>query len=143
MTGCPFLACAMFDNETLNWSYQSATTSENDGGGRLQTDTQNDRLLYRSSPLGTRASCADCGSMLWMKYHCEPRVQAVSMGLWEDESMVGPAPTVGRHIFTQEKAVWFDLPDDGAPRFPAFSPQFAPLMEEWEKAGRPLRKDMK
>lgn len=63
---------------------------------------------YRSSPEVLRTFCRVCGSTLqWL---WEPRLttQAIALGTLDDDPGVRPE----LHIFTADKAPWFDITDD-------------------------------
>ncbi len=42
-------------------------------------------------------------------------------------------PKPGGHIFTMSKAGWYEIPDDGLPRWEGFSPEMKRKLDEWEK----------
>ncbi|KZP08656.1 hypothetical protein FIBSPDRAFT_938850 [Athelia psychrophila] len=48
----------------------------------------------------------------------------------------GELPGVGAHIFVGEKAPWYEIPEDGLPRYEKFSEGFMKLIEEAKSVSR-------
>lgn len=73
-------------------------------------------VAYRSSPTLTRYFCGQCGSVVpgdsWQG------MVFVPAGNFDGDPGVRPVA----HIFIASKAPWFELPDDGLPRFDAYPP---------------------
>jgi hypothetical protein len=71
---------------------------------------------YGSSPGASRPFCGRCGSKLPSDAYNDTHF--VPLGLLDGDPQLGPAP----HIFVGSKAPWYEIPDDGLPRFPEFPP---------------------
>ncbi|ORY17576.1 S-adenosyl-L-methionine-dependent methyltransferase [Clohesyomyces aquaticus] len=71
----------------------------------------------RLSNIAERTFCSSCGTPIAMVYDREREGwTSVTMGSIDAESFTCELPKIRRHIFTKEKAPWFELPDDGALR---------------------------
>jgi hypothetical protein len=71
---------------------------------------------YPSSASGTRVFCSVCGSVVPGGFGSEQVF--VPAGCLDDDPLCRP----GAHIFAASKAPWYDIPDDGLPRYPAYPP---------------------
>ncbi len=71
---------------------------------------------YASSPQGERPFCPRCGSTVPAGPVGDRMF--VPAGLIDGELALGPM----QHIFVGSKAPWYEIPDDGAPRFDAYPP---------------------
>jgi hypothetical protein len=83
------------------------------------------RELVASYAGGTRVFCSVCGSVVPGGFDSE-RV-FLPTGCLDDDPQCRP----GAHIFAASKASWYDIPDDGLPRYPAYpagipTPEVAP-----------------
>jgi hypothetical protein len=112
LSGGPYLTFGAFDTSSLTWKTKP---------GVLKTT--------RYSPFATRSHCGDCGSPITMQYLFQPNRIGLTAGTFD--RVEGSLPKVGEHIFLKEKAVWFEVPDDGIPRFEGFPDVFGRLLEEW------------
>lgn len=77
----------------------------------------------RLSSFATREFCQRCGGTLTMKYDCYPGKTHVAAAIltrsaWEP-------PKIGTHIFVASKPAWYQIPDDGVPRWDGFDDDFA------------------
>ncbi len=63
---------------------------------------------YESSPGNHRGFCRVCGSPIVSRFDSDSAVYSLPMGALDDDPGVKPA----MHIFTSNKAPWFDLADD-------------------------------
>ncbi|EEQ34169.1 DUF636 domain-containing protein [Microsporum canis CBS 113480] len=72
---------------------------------------------FRSSNFAKRGYCGDCGSTL--TYEMDERPDSISLcpGSFDDWDVKGELMKPTDHIFLGEKAVWFDVPNDGLSRF--------------------------
>ena len=71
---------------------------------------------YQSSPKVRRGFCKTCGCSLFFDPIDRAKVKwiGVTMGAFDD-----PTDThIAIHIFTAEKGDYYDLPDDGVPKWP-------------------------
>jgi hypothetical protein len=57
--------------------------------------------------------CSRCGSQLYTQSHEDPSLISVRMGALDEN----PGVEFGMHQFVAYKAGWYELPDDGLPRF--------------------------
>ena len=87
---------------------------------------------WTCSPVAERGHCSQCGAIMTMIYHFQPEELGVAAGTIDKSTE--PLPRPQEHIFLQEKASWFELPDDGLERFAAFSPPFQKELDEWKQA---------
>lgn len=74
---------------------------------------------YRSSPGSERCFCGRCGSIV----PGEPFGDTVFVPFGNVDGDPGGRPIA--HIFVASKAPWYELPDDGLPRFDAYPPGYA------------------
>ena len=75
---------------------------------------QDSLKAYESSPGKERVFCACCGSPVFSRRTALPDVLRVRVGLI-DEPLDA---SIAWHAYTDSKCSWWDLPDDGAPRYP-------------------------
>ncbi|CAD7033855.1 GFA family protein [Pseudorhizobium halotolerans] len=68
---------------------------------------------YRASAQARRGFCATCGSALFWKEDDADDISVLA-GAFDQPSSL----TMGCHIFCDDKADFYDLPDDGRPRYP-------------------------
>ena len=71
---------------------------------------------YQSAPGGTRVFCSVCGSVVPGGFGSDQVFLAA--GCLDDDPSCRP----GAHIFVASKAPWYEIPDDGLPRYPAYPP---------------------
>ena len=69
---------------------------------------------YQSSPGGPRAFCSICGAVVPV-LSFDGAMAFLPLGNSDDEPSLQPQG----HIYVASKAPWFELPDDGLPRFDA------------------------
>lgn len=90
------------------------------------------------SSISTRTHCTNCGSHISMQYSNEhgPVDFAVTVGSINMESVKGPVPKVGAHIFVSsaEKAGWYQIPEDGVPRYPGMPDGFTEQIQAGKKS---------
>lgn len=80
--------------------------------------------VFRKSQIAERLHCPTCGSTLGMQYHCEP--ENVSVTAAAIDQAAAPLGPPGFHIFVTEKPSWYQIPEDGLPRYDHFTPGFQP-----------------
>jgi hypothetical protein len=70
-----------------------------------------------------------------MQYNCQPDRISFTAGSIDEDGVKGSLPKVKDHIFVEpgSKAGWYDLPDDGVPRFSKFSGGFQSKIDAWKK----------
>ena len=68
-----------------------------------------------------------------MTYYAAPDTIAVAAGTIDETSMQGELLKPDCHIFVEDKAGWFTLPDDGLTRYEKFPPGFEDTLETWKK----------
>lgn len=133
-SGNPFLAFGLFHNSALQWHILQPSPDKGS-----EADIRVDAL----SNIAVRGYCRNCGTPLFMKYHCRPDGTSVPMGLIDDEQVFGTIRAPKEHIFLAEKARWWQLSEtDEAEKYDGFNIQFQKRLREWESRGRPLRKDV-
>ena len=71
-----------------------------------------------------------------MQYKFQPERIGFTAGTFNGESVRGELPKVSEHIFLREKAAWFEVPDDGIPRFDGFPEEFLKKLEDWRNRGK-------
>lgn len=74
---------------------------------------------HASSPSKLRAFCGHCGSPIHSRRLDKPEVLRLRLGSL-DEAPAALRPTA--HIHVASKAGWWELPDDGLPRYPGTEP---------------------
>jgi hypothetical protein len=77
--------------------------------------------LMAISKNAERGFCSACGSSLTMRYRATPETLYLTIASVDEEAGKGGIdPLEGlskKHIYVREKVYWYDLPDDGMPRF--------------------------
>lgn len=64
-----------------------------------------------------------------MQYHCYPNKVHVSAGtIIEGEECL---PKLETHIFVSRKPAWYQIPDDGVPRYAEFDEEFERVLGEY------------
>lgn len=135
-SGAPFLSFGLFHNEAVHWSSPDPCVDP----PIKQTPS---RIFVEGTPIAIRGSCGNCGSPLFMKYHCRPDGTSIVMGIVDDHSVVGLMPKPKEHIFLREKAAWWRMPeDDGLARHDAFNEPFQKRLKEWITKGCPARAEV-
>ena len=71
---------------------------------------------YESSPGKLRAFCSRCGSPVYSRRVSQPETYRLRLGTLDGDP--GRRPVA--HGFVGSKAPWFELPDDGLPRYEAW-----------------------
>lgn len=135
-SGAPFLSFGLFHNTALDW-----------GGSGSQSappiKITPSPVLLNGYSIAVRGTCGNCGSPLYMKYHCRPDATSVVMGIVNDEDTVGIIVKPKEHIFLHEKALWWSTTeDDGLARHGGFNEEFQRRLKEWVAAGAPQRADV-
>jgi hypothetical protein len=59
-----------------------------------------------------------------MKYDHQPDCIGLAAGTIDEESVKGELPKTDHHIFLDEKAGWYDLPDDNTGKYAKHRPAF-------------------
>lgn len=78
---------------------------------------------YESSPGKFRAFCFRCGSPVYSRRTSDPDTYRLRLGTLDGDPGRRPAA----HGFVGSKAAWFELPDDGLPRYESWiEPDAAP-----------------
>ncbi|KAJ5317820.1 hypothetical protein PENANT_c004G07026 [Penicillium antarcticum] len=93
--GAPYQSWAVFPSDDIKW-----TTKPTE---------------WRATETATRSFCPRCGSILTMKLDRDLTSIDVAAGTLDDGKTLIPLP--GHHIFLQEKASWYKVPEDGAKRW--------------------------
>jgi hypothetical protein len=75
---------------------------------------------YRASPALLRPFCPTCGSKV-PNVHADGDQFGLAVGNLSDDPGIRPAA----HIFAASRAPWYEIPDDGLPRFDEYPPGFA------------------
>lgn len=112
VTGAPFGAWAGIKKSSITWRGSTAK--------------------YRVSELATRSLCVQCGGTLSIQYDCYPDKTHVAAG-----TIVKGAerlPNVNVHIFVKSKPVWYDIPEDGLPRWEEFDDEFNEKLRAYRAA---------
>jgi len=70
-----------------------------------------------------------------MQYKCDPGVIAITAGTINEQSVKGQLPKIEVHIYVKkgEKAEWYNLPDDKAPKYQTFEGSFQKKLEAWKR----------
>ena len=135
-SGAPFLAFGLFHNTALQWSTLSLNSD-------LPLKIKASPISEQGASIAVRGSCGDCGSPLFMKYHCRPDGISVVMGIMDDAGVTGRIVRPKEHIFLGEKARWWDLADDdGMARHEGFTQSFQDRLRAWYAQGCPSRADI-
>jgi hypothetical protein len=116
ISGSPYITFIGFPRSSITYSHPPKT--------------------IRLSTVAERAFCDQCGSTISMWYSVNDNF-GIAAGSLDEESM--PAGTLAGlerpRIFLQEKAGWYDIPEDGAPKFERFQPGFDEKLGEWRRTG--------
>jgi hypothetical protein len=108
----PFLTFGLFHNDYVQWTL----TDAHDTKPLLGDLTEGVKLTYYSD-VAVRGWCPNCGTPLFMKYHCQPDGINITLGLVDDTLLASEIPPAKEHIFLGDKAVWWNLAaDDGTSR---------------------------
>jgi hypothetical protein len=75
--------------------------------------------LYRSSPGSQRAFCSVCGAVVPV-FTPDGAMAFVPLGNSDDEPELAPQ----LHMYVGSKAPWFEIPNDGLPRFDSMPEEF-------------------
>jgi hypothetical protein len=71
-----------------------------------------------------------------MHYYCQPHRVSIAAGSINEESVRGVLPKIKNHIFVpQDKAGWYDIPEDRIPRHAKFSAGFQKEIDAWKQLG--------
>jgi hypothetical protein len=82
----------------------------------LQLEGRDAIREYESSPGKFRAFCSRCGSPVYSRTSSEADIFRLRLGLLDGD----PGRRSVAHAFVGSKAEWFELPDDGLPRYDAW-----------------------
>lgn len=78
-----------------------------------------------------------------MKYHCRPDGTSVTMGIMDEETMLGDLCRPKEHIFWSEKMKWWEVGEgDGLEKHEGFNEPFQKRLADWEAKGRVRRDDV-
>lgn len=69
-----------------------------------------------------------------MQYKFQQERISITAGSIDEESVkcgLGVKPS--EHIFLREKAEWFEVPDDGVPRYEGFPDEFQRKLDSWKQ----------
>ncbi|HUP21363.1 MAG TPA: GFA family protein [Thermoanaerobaculia bacterium] len=92
---------------------------------------------FQSSPTVTRVFCSVCGSVVPERFGSEQ--VSVPAGCLDDD----PGCRPGAHIFAASKASWYEIPNDGLPRYPAYPPGIpTPEVAPRQETPAPTRPDV-
>ena len=116
VSGAPFVAFGGFPTSAITWisGYDTLT-----------------KTSY--SKFAERAHCAKCGTPIYMSYKFRPENISITSGSIDEESIKGELPKAVKHIFVEEKAPWYELPDDKLPRYQQYPPEFQKMVDEFMK----------
>jgi len=70
-----------------------------------------------------------------MQYRFQPGFISITAGSIDEESVKKELPKMSEHIYLDEKAGWFEMPDDKIPRYAKFPLTFQGKIDEWKKGG--------
>lgn len=88
------------------------------------------RARHKVGANGVRSAlwfCGDCGGRIYGERDSDPNSRVVRAGTLDDTSWVAPAA----HLFVRSAQPWERFSD--APRFETLPPDFAPLVEAWQR----------
>jgi hypothetical protein len=81
---------------------------------------------FKSSAVSKNAErgfCSACGTSLTFRYRATPDTLYLTIASMDEDSSHGGIDVLGglskKHIYVGEKVEWYELPDDGLPRFEA------------------------
>ena len=135
-SGAPFLAFGLFHNTALQWVSSSA-----DRKPPIRITPSPDSKWGPS--MAVRGACGECGSPLFMKYHCRPDGTGMVMGIVDNSGINGPIPPPKKHILLSDQASCWNLPQgDGLARHYEFNEPFQARLRAWCTAGCPERTDV-
>lgn len=120
LSGGPFQAYADVASKTVTF-FDNKEHLRYEG---LPKDNIGGIVFVRLSTQGERAYCASCYSALAMRYKHEPEITGLTLGTVDESSIVEAsvrsALCLKAHIFTSQKAWWFEV-KDGLPACERFS----------------------
>lgn len=96
--GAPFIAFLDLKRESTRWTTAPDT--------------------FASSDFAARDFCKVCGSTIGMRYHFQEKSLGVTLGSVDKDCDIVPEITC--HIFLKDCPAWYQLPDDGKPRYQEF-----------------------
>ena len=79
----------------------------------LEVTGEDNLTWYQSSDVAQRGFCRHCGSALFWKEDDADDISVLAGAFDQPSSLM-----MGCHIFCDDKADFYDLPDDGRPRYP-------------------------
>ncbi|KAK2734456.1 hypothetical protein FQN57_001691 [Myotisia sp. PD_48] len=97
-SGSAYLACAGFPRASVTW-------------------VNSPPKYYISSTFAKRGFCGDCGSTLTYEMNERPGRITLCAGTIDDWEAKGDIVKPAHYSYLGEKAVWFDVPDDGLVRY--------------------------
>ena len=106
----PFLAVIMVPLSSIQWTGAAPA-------------------IWKRSDVAERGHCAVCGSSLSMWYYCLK--EYIFLTTTSVDESTNPLPAPSEYICVGEKASWYEIPDDGVPRFDGMEPHFTTMLEEW------------
>ncbi|OBT84582.1 hypothetical protein VE02_06326 [Pseudogymnoascus sp. 03VT05] len=115
-SGSPFQTFASFPIDSLTW-----TTHTSHGLSIGNTSDESGLSIYEANPWARRGFCGNCGSPVRLHSATRPKEMSIVVGSIDEGSIKGEMMKPTEHIFLEEKAGWFDLPEDGLGRFERFS----------------------
>ncbi len=110
VTGAPFGAWFGIKRDSVTWEGPTAR--------------------YRVSDMAARSLCVQCGATLTIQYDCYPHKTHVAAGILSRGSQQ-LLPPVGMHIFVKSRPLWYQIPEDGVPRFDEFDPVFLDAVKRY------------
>lgn len=108
----PFLSAFMVPSSSIQWT----------------NDTPPD--IWKSTDTAERGHCNICGSAISMQFFCSQ--DSLFLATSSLDWTLYPLPSLGDHIFVDEKPSWYTLPDDGVPRFKGMDTDLASRLREWK-----------
>ena len=92
----------------------SVTALTEPGTFRIAEGQESVRCYDPSDGGWVKCFCTKCGGQLYTSNPENPDLIAVRMGAFDDDPGVRPSV----HQFVDYKAAWYEIPDDGLPRYP-------------------------
>lgn len=118
ISGAPFVAWMGIAKDKLNWSATGIRT-------------------FRLASFASRGCCEACGGTLFIQYDCYPGKTHVAAGTMTDFPLNWNMPQAQTHIFVRSKPTWYQIAEDGVPRWQdwddEFKASFPDVVKEWEQ----------
>jgi hypothetical protein len=113
-SGAPFAPWIGINKSTLSWTGNMSSWRPSIGDG--------------NTTVSTRTFCAECGSCMAIQYDFYPNRTHVAAGTTTEGA--DTIPKVCMHLWLKRAPRWYQIPEDGVPRYEEFPDDFN---DAWSK----------